>query len=150
MSFFTGPSRSASCDTCGKKPEPAPVSYGSFDGTPMPNATAIFEGANKDNCLSHCLLFAYAPWCVHCQRAEPEFAKFSHVAEALGVATATVNCEQNAHVRQELEVTGYPTVVMYDYLTGTFEPVILQQRITNASLGDYVKGVVKKLKNLKK
>lgn len=65
----------------------------------------------------HVLVMFYAPWCGHCKRAKPEFAKAAeHFKEDPKVALAAVDCTRHNGVCSAYEVRGYPTLKYFNYL----------------------------------
>lgn len=69
------------------------------------------------------LLFLYAPWCGHCKRMKPELAAAAEEAGGKYVfAGMDVDTPEAFQVREEFNITGFPTVIyfkngkrMFDY-----------------------------------
>lgn len=65
----------------------------------------------------HALVMFYAPWCGHCKRAKPEFARAAdHFKDDPKVALAAVDCTRFNGVCNVYEVRGYPTLKYFSYL----------------------------------
>ncbi|KAL3225939.1 hypothetical protein MRX96_025286 [Rhipicephalus microplus] len=59
----------------------------------------------------------YAPWCVHCKRAKPEFqAAAEELKDDPKVALAAVDCTEHSGVCNAYDVGGYPTFKYFSYL----------------------------------
>nr|XP_040232227.2 protein disulfide-isomerase A5 [Anopheles coluzzii] len=65
----------------------------------------------------HVLVMFYAPWCGHCKRAKPEFARAAeHFKEDPKTELAAVDCTRHSAVCSSYEVRGYPTIKYFSYL----------------------------------
>nr|XP_037278569.1 LOW QUALITY PROTEIN: protein disulfide-isomerase A5-like [Rhipicephalus microplus] len=65
----------------------------------------------------HALVMFYAPWCVHCKRAKPEFqAAAEELKDDPKVALAAVDCTEHSGVCSAYDVGGYPTFKYFSYL----------------------------------
>ena len=60
------------------------------------------------------LMFFYAPWCGHCKRMKPELAAAAADPQVKGkyvLAGMNVDTPENFVVREQFNITGFPTVV---------------------------------------
>ncbi|XP_035909527.1 LOW QUALITY PROTEIN: protein disulfide-isomerase A5 [Anopheles stephensi] len=65
----------------------------------------------------HVLVMFYAPWCGHCKRAKPEFARAAdHFRDDPKTELAAVDCTRHSAVCSSYEVRGYPTIKYFSYL----------------------------------
>lgn len=65
----------------------------------------------------HALVMFYAPWCVHCKRAKPEYqAAADALKDDPKVALAAVDCTEHSGVCGAYDVAGYPTFKYFSYL----------------------------------
>ncbi|KAL3145268.1 hypothetical protein ABBQ32_001008 [Trebouxia sp. C0010 RCD-2024] len=57
----------------------------------------------------------YAPWCGHCKRLEPEYAKASEPLQDEGITLVKVDAteEANKALAEEFEVKGFPTMKIF-------------------------------------
>lgn len=57
----------------------------------------------------------YAPWCGHCKRLEPEYAKASKPLQEEGITLAKVDAteEPNKELAEEFGVKGFPTIKIF-------------------------------------
>ncbi len=57
----------------------------------------------------------YAPWCGHCKKLAPEYAKAAlELAPIESVALAKVNCDKEKDLCGKYGVTGYPTIKVFN------------------------------------
>ncbi|KAK8770854.1 hypothetical protein V5799_012681, partial [Amblyomma americanum] len=65
----------------------------------------------------HALVMFYAPWCVHCKRAKPEFQSAAEeLKDDPKVALAAVDCTEHSGICSAYDVAGYPTFKYFSYL----------------------------------
>jgi protein disulfide-isomerase/protein disulfide isomerase family A protein 5 len=65
----------------------------------------------------HALLFMYAPWCYHCKKTKPEYAKAAkELRDDLKIAFAAVDCTKFSGICSAYDVRGYPTIKYFSYL----------------------------------
>jgi len=81
------------------------------------DAEALMENmANEDdpqsimNSDKPTMVFFYAPWCGHCQRAKPEFQKL--MQQARGRAHM-IDCDAHKEIAQQHDIQGFPTIRYY-------------------------------------
>ncbi|KAF9193206.1 protein disulfide-isomerase precursor [Haplosporangium sp. Z 767] len=55
----------------------------------------------------------YAPWCGHCQNLEPEYEVAATQLKEDGIPLAKVDCTVEMDLCKEYEVTGYPTLKVF-------------------------------------
>ena len=68
------------------------------------------------------LMFFYAPWCGHCKRMKPEFAEAAtQVKGHYVLAGMDVDSPDAYGIRQEFNITGFPTLVYFEKGRKKFE-----------------------------
>lgn len=61
------------------------------------------------------LVMFYAPWCSHCQRMKPEFARAATALKGKAVlAGMDVDKPEAMLIREEFNITGFPTVLYFE------------------------------------
>ncbi|XP_076001650.1 protein disulfide-isomerase A2 [Genypterus blacodes] len=110
-----------------KEPETESVADDSEDETPKKEKTLDIE-EEKDVMVLHDVNFAralsenafllvefYAPWCGHCQKLEPEYAKAAKKLKDEGSKShlGKVDGTENAGLTEEFKVEGYPTLKFF-------------------------------------
>lgn len=103
---------------------------------PMPIVSAdvkILTAANEDivTGADFALVEFYAPWCGHCKKLAPEYAKAATTLKDT-VVVAKCDATKEAALASKYGVLGYPTLKFfhagkaYDYTGGRQEPEIVQ------------------------
>lgn len=55
----------------------------------------------------------YAPWCGHCKKMEPEYAKAAKILAKEGITLAKVDATKESDLAKEFMVQGFPTILIF-------------------------------------
>ncbi|KAK8998226.1 hypothetical protein V6N11_083619 [Hibiscus sabdariffa] len=79
----------------------------------------------------------YAPWCGHCKKLAPEFAKLgASFKKAKSVLIGKVDCDEHKSVCSKYGVQGYPTIQWFP--KGSLEPKKYEGPRTSEALAEFV------------
>lgn len=65
----------------------------------------------------------FAPWCGHCKNLAPEYEKAATSLKDKNISLAKVDCTENQDLCQELDIKGFPTMLIFEDAekTGRYE-----------------------------
>ena len=76
----------------------------------MENMSNEDDPASIMNSDKPMMVFFYAPWCGHCQRAKPEFQKLMQRARGRAYM---IDCDAHKEIAQQHDIQGFPTIRYY-------------------------------------
>ena len=87
------------------------------------------------------LAFFYAPWCGHCQKAEPEWEKAEKMNNT-DVKLVKINCDENKELAEKYGIQGFPTFYFLPHgLNNPKDRVEYKGDRTGEALLSFIKGV---------
>jgi len=70
----------------------------------------------------------YTPWCGHCTHFAPHYEQVGLALEGKEAKVGKVNCERYKQLCSQAEVTGYPTVRIYNRATDFLDFELVRKR----------------------
>lgn len=77
----------------------------------------ILEDSNIDDVIKkykHIMIEFYAPWCGHCKKLEPEYAKASVELIKTNINLAKIDSTKNPDSSAKYGIRGYPTIIYFE------------------------------------
>lgn len=105
-----------------EEPEPEPE----WIEDPTAVNVAHLDDSTFDDAVSsksHAMVMFYAPWCGHCTKFKPDYAKAATLLADYDVTIAAVNAIKSKKAKKQFNVTGFPTILYFNNgkEAGTFE-----------------------------